>query len=146
MGKESHTFFLFTAVPAAYGSSQARDWIESELQPQQHQIRGASRSLTAACGNAGSLTNWARPGIESKISWTLCHVLNLLIHNRNSKVTCILRGLGKWWKQGPVLRATGTFLGQHKCCPWFKARIPKLYVVKYHLRRVWKCEFPTSYL
>ena len=34
-------------------------------QPWQHQIRATSVTYTAACGNAVSLTPWARPGIES---------------------------------------------------------------------------------
>ena len=38
----------------------------------------------AVCGNAGSLTHQARPGIEPASSRTLYWVLNLLSHNRNS--------------------------------------------------------------
>ena len=33
-------------------------------QPRQRQIQATSAIYTAACGNAGSLTHWARPGIE----------------------------------------------------------------------------------
>ena len=44
----------------------------------------ASMTYTAACGNVGSLTHWARPRIESTSSWTLCGILNLLSHNGNS--------------------------------------------------------------
>ena len=33
-------------------------------QPQQHRIRATSATHTTAHGNAGSLTHWARPGIE----------------------------------------------------------------------------------
>ena len=41
-------------------------------------------SFTAPCGNTGSLTHWARPGIEPEPSQTPCQVLNCLHHHRNS--------------------------------------------------------------
>ena len=40
-------------------------------QAQQHQIRAVSSTYTTAHGNAGSLTQWARPGIKSASSWML---------------------------------------------------------------------------
>ena len=52
--------------------------------PQQHGIQTASATYVRACDNAGSLTHWARPGVKSTSSWTLCWVLNPLSHNRNS--------------------------------------------------------------
>ena len=39
--------------------------------PQPLQIRGASATHTRAYGNAGSLTHWARAGIEPMSSWVL---------------------------------------------------------------------------
>ena len=45
-----------------------------------------SSQATTACGNAGSLTYWVRPGIKPTSSWTLCQLLNLLSHNGNSDV------------------------------------------------------------
>ena len=41
------------------------------LQRQQHQIWAASMTYTAAHGNAGSLTHWARPGMKPTFSWIL---------------------------------------------------------------------------
>ena len=38
-------------------------------QPQQRGIRAASATYTTAHGNAGSLTHWERPGIESATLW-----------------------------------------------------------------------------
>ena len=38
-------------------------------QPQQHGIQATSATYTTAHGNAGSLTHWARPGIEPATSW-----------------------------------------------------------------------------
>ena len=38
------------------------------------------------CGNTGSLTRWARLVIKCTSSWRLRQVLNLLSHNRNSKI------------------------------------------------------------
>ena len=52
------SFFLFRATPAAYGSSQARVWIGA-----------TTTTCTTACSNTGSLTHWARPGIEPTSSW-----------------------------------------------------------------------------
>ena len=45
--------------------------LQSMPQPQQCQICITSVTYTAAYGNAGSLTHWARPGIEPASSWTL---------------------------------------------------------------------------
>ena len=53
-------------------------------QPQQRGIWAASGTYTRAHGKAGSLTHWARPGIEPTTSQTLCWVLNPLSHKRNS--------------------------------------------------------------
>ena len=39
---------------------------------------------TEACGNAGPLTHWLRPGIEPTSSWRPCQVLNPLSHGGNS--------------------------------------------------------------
>ena len=39
-------------------------------------IRASSAAYTAACGNAGSLTHWARPGMEHTSSRTLCWFLS----------------------------------------------------------------------
>ena len=57
---DSFFFFnLFRAAPMTYGGSQARGWI------------GANAAYTTAHDNAGSLTHWVRPGIESASSWIL---------------------------------------------------------------------------
>ena len=55
--------------------------------PKPHQCWNiaASAAQAVACGNAGSLTCWVRPGIESSSSWMLCWILNLLSHRRNSQ-------------------------------------------------------------
>ena len=47
-------------------------------QPQQHQSQATSAIHVAACSNAGPLTYWARLGIKSASSRTLCQVLNPL--------------------------------------------------------------------
>ena len=67
--------------------------VESELQlrlrptpqPQQHRIPATSVTHTIACGNARSLTHWARPGIKPSSSQRQCQILNPMSHNRNSK-------------------------------------------------------------
>ena len=46
-------FLLFRAAPVAYGGSQARGW-----------IRAIAAGLRQSHSSAGTLTHWARPGIE----------------------------------------------------------------------------------
>ena len=46
-------------------------------QPQQHWIRAAYVSYTAACGNSESLTHWVRPGIKPTSSQGQYQVFNL---------------------------------------------------------------------
>ena len=66
---------LFRAAPTAYGGFQARGRISYSChptpQPQQCGIWAPSATYTTAHGNAGSLTHWARPGIEPASSWML---------------------------------------------------------------------------
>ena len=70
-------FFLFRAMPTAYGGSQARGRISCPtLQPQQHQIRAMSVTYTTAHGSTSSLTHWVRPGIEPVSSWMLVRFIN----------------------------------------------------------------------
>ena len=68
-------FFLLTAPPVADGSSWARDWIKATVQAYTTIIAVPDGAMAAtyatAWGNAGSLTHWARPGIEPASSWTL---------------------------------------------------------------------------
>ena len=90
---------LFTAAPTAYGKSQARGQIGAAAatpKPQQHQIWVASVTcaIAVACGKAGSLIHWARPGIECATSQRQCQVLNRLSHNENSYVT--LKNYNNW--------------------------------------------------
>ena len=94
-------FLIFSAVPMAHGSSQARGWIraEAEVEPQpwQHRIWAASVTYAAACGNARSLIPWVRPGIEPTSSWRQCWVLNLLSRSGNSNYTII-----SWFTSNPL--------------------------------------------
>ena len=60
----------------AYGGSQDREANRSYScqptpEPQPHGIRAMSVTYTTAHDNAGSLTHWARPGIEPMSSWIL---------------------------------------------------------------------------
>ena len=73
-------FFLFTTTPVSYGSSRDRGW--PVPYPWQSWIRAAPATYTTARGNMGSLTHWARPGIEPASLWALCQALNKLSHNR----------------------------------------------------------------
>ena len=72
-------FLLFRATPVAYGGSQARGWIRAtatRAQPQQLGNQAASATYTTAHSNAGSLTHWARPGIEPASSWILIRLVS----------------------------------------------------------------------
>ena len=53
-------FCLFRATPTAYGGSQARGLIGA-----------VATGLHHSHSNAGSLTHWARPGIEPTSAWFL---------------------------------------------------------------------------
>ena len=68
-------FLLFRAAPAAYGGSQPRCHVWATTAGLHHSHSNAGSELhlwpTAAHGNAGSLTQWARPGIEPLASWFL---------------------------------------------------------------------------
>ena len=81
-------FFLFMATTMAYGSSWAGVISELHLrpipQPKKDHIRATSATYTTACSNAGSLTHWARPGVEPASSQRQHQVLNLLSLSGNS--------------------------------------------------------------
>ena len=51
---------------------------------QQGQVRAASVTYPTACSNAGSLTHWARPGMELASSQRWHHVLNPQNYGGNS--------------------------------------------------------------
>ena len=72
------SFCLFRVAPAACGASQARGWTgaaswwpKPQPQPQQCGIWVLSVTYSTAHGNTGSLTHWARAGIEHESSWIL---------------------------------------------------------------------------
>ena len=58
-------FLLFRPAPSAYGGSQDRG-----------QIGAVAASLHHSQSNAGSLSHWARPGIEPSSSWILVGFVN----------------------------------------------------------------------
>ena len=65
-------FFLFWASPTAHGGSQARGWIGATAAGLHHSHNSGSEPRlqhTTAHGNTGSLTHWARPGIEPTTPW-----------------------------------------------------------------------------
>ena len=69
-------FYPFRAAPTAHGGSQARGSNQNHScpplpGPQQHRIWAVPAIYTTAPGSAGSLTHWARPGIEPATSWLL---------------------------------------------------------------------------
>ena len=66
-------FYLFRATPMYMEAP--RLGVKSSYscqpmpQPQQHQIQASSVTYTTAPGSTGSLTHWARAGIEPTTSW-----------------------------------------------------------------------------
>ena len=77
-------FLLFTPAPVACGRSHRSYGCQHIPQPQQCQIQAMSVSHTIARSNAGSLTQWVRPGIKPTSSQILCRVLHPMSHNGNS--------------------------------------------------------------
>ena len=95
-------FFLFRAAPAAYGISWARGWIRAAAAGLRHRhgnvgVQATFVTYTMAHDDAGSLSPWARAGIEPASSWflvdslttvprrePLVRVLNPRSHNGNS--------------------------------------------------------------
>ena len=77
-------FCLFRATPKAYGSSLAGGRIRAVAasqptpHPEQLGIWATSATYTTAHGNSniGSLTHWARPGIEPASSWMSVRFIN----------------------------------------------------------------------
>ena len=82
-------FLLFRATPTAYGNLRLglnrSCSCRPASQPQQQRIQDTSATYATACSNTRSLTYWAKPGIKSASSRTLCQVLNLLRHDGNSE-------------------------------------------------------------
>ena len=83
----SFFFAISWAAPAAYGDSQARGLIGAVAAGlrQNHSNSGSEPGLgptpqltadTTAHGKVGSLTHWARPGIEPATSWFLVGFVN----------------------------------------------------------------------
>ena len=63
-------FFFFFAASTAYGGSQARGLIGAiTTSLYQHRIWATSATYSTGHGNAGSLTHWARPGMEPACLW-----------------------------------------------------------------------------
>ena len=69
-------FFLPLLGPLLQHMEVPRLGVESEPQPQQRRIWAASATYTTAHSNTGSLTHWARAGIEPATSWLLLGFIN----------------------------------------------------------------------
>ena len=140
-------FAFSRAAPKACGGSQARDPIrvhQPTPQPQQSRIWAMSSTYTIAHGNAGSLTHWARPGIEPSTSAPLSHDGNsrTVLFSRvdlSSSLKCLsaahaysfLCQSSKEWGQNllhqlswqcPMSDVTQTCLSSHR---WDQGLVPK---------------------
>ena len=93
------SFCLFRAVPVVYGGSQARS-----------QIGAVAVYLHQSHSNAGSLTHWARPGIEPASSWMLVRFVSTepqwelrgffspaIKRSQNASPSCLRGGFWKIW-------------------------------------------------
>ena len=91
-----YIFCFFRAAPAAYGGSQAGGLSELQLPAYTTAITMPDPShicnLHHSHGNAGSLTHWARPGIEPITSWFQLDLF-LLHHSGNSVGVQFLKGI-----------------------------------------------------
>ena len=90
-------FFFFTQLYLQHkdiprlGSNQSCSF-RPMSQPWQHQVWATSATYASVCGNAGSLTHWAKPRIEPKSSQRWHLVLNHLSHNGNSSSCLLVEG------------------------------------------------------
>ena len=91
--------------------------VKSELsccpmpQPQQHSIRAVSTTYTAAHGNTGSLTHWARPGIKPATSRFLVGFVSVNHDGRSSSLrflTWVKSSVSKCFWHSSLLCKTGT--------------------------------------
>ena len=125
------SFFFLRATCAAYKSSQARGHIRTAAtrfkphprpQPQQHQIQATSATYSTACSNMGSLTHWARPGIEPSSLWMLVGFLTHWATMGTPNLSVFKLGLNEEWKvMGKCDRTKGCELrvgnwGNSKAC------------------------------
>ena len=85
-------FFVFRAVPAAYGSSTERGQIRAVAASLHHSHSNARSTHMTAHGNAGSLTQWARPGIRPASSWILVEFVNRS-STKGTPVRCAVWGV-----------------------------------------------------
>ena len=69
-------------------------------------------TYATACSNVGSLTHWARQGIQPTSSQTTWQVLSPLGHNMNSKPCTFLMGqaLGLAWRGWPGPGSSSSWL------------------------------------
>ena len=96
-------FLSFRATPAAYGGSQARGWIWA-VAASLHQSHSnvvselSSMTYTTAHSNTGSVTHWARPGIEPATSWwvELFLMSAVTLGSRGSKYLLVFISLWLW--------------------------------------------------
>ena len=94
----SYCMFLrndsFFFLQLCLAGSWARGWIRAAAASlgQRHSNAGSepSKTYARACSNTGSLTHWARPGIEPESLRTLCQVLKPLNYSGNSTIIIFL--------------------------------------------------------
>ena len=128
-------YFLFFgiswAAPMAYGGSQARGRIGAIAAGlrQSHSNAGSQPSLrpqthTTAHGNDGSLTHWARPGIEPATSGFLVGFVNHCA-KVETPILCLLKGTTEdsWLIMMPWIRGQVSF-GQKGGTWKFKDLLP----------------------
>jgi len=71
---------------------------QPQPQPQQHGIWAASATYTTAHRNTGSLTHWARPGIELASSWMLVRFVSS--EPQQELLSCISDNKHQlWWRK-----------------------------------------------
>ena len=82
-------FFSFYSCTCGMWRLPGRGWIGATTASLHHSHSNArselSETYTTAHDNAGSLTHWARPGMEPDTSWFLVGLF-LLCHDGNSKM------------------------------------------------------------
>ena len=109
-------FAISWATPAVYGGSQTSGPIgavaaslcqshnNSGSEPRLQPTPQLTATYTSAHGNAGSLTHWARLGIEPATSWFLVGFVNHCAMTGTPKLLYFNIALNKSINSGPLLR------------------------------------------
>ena len=86
--------------------------LQPTLQPQQHKIQATSMTYTTAHDNAGSLSHWAKPGIEPASSWILAGFITCWATAGIPPCGFDLMAFSEWGITNHLIRTDGFWIKQ----------------------------------